>query len=102
MDTGILLLLYLQLVLGLISILVSSGHMDGAEMLKMMEWVRHILTFRMNEAVAFLSPVHWIYKAHIALGMTLFVLFPFSRLVHIWSVPVKYISRNYQIVRQKA
>ncbi|XOV79871.1 MAG: respiratory nitrate reductase subunit gamma [Aestuariibacter sp.] len=101
MDTGILLLLYLQLILGLISIVVSSGHMDGQEMLKMMEWVRHILTFQLTEAVEFIAPVHWIYKAHVALGMTLFVLFPFSRLVHIWSVPVKYISRNYQVVRQK-
>lgn len=102
MDNGILLLLYLQLILGLASIYVSSGHMDGQEMLKLMNWVRYTITFRPVEAVEFIANVHWIYKAHVALGMTLFVLFPFSRLVHIWSVPVKYMRRNYQVVRTKA
>lgn len=101
MDIAILLLLYAQLILGLISIAVSSGHMDGAEMLKLMNWTRHTITFRPTEAVEFISEVHWIYKAHVALGMTLFLLFPFSRLVHIWSVPVKYLRRNYQVVRQR-
>ncbi|WIO73609.1 respiratory nitrate reductase subunit gamma [Porticoccaceae bacterium LTM1] len=101
MDIAILLLLYAQLILGLISITVSSGHMDGAEMLKLMNWTRHTIIFQPTEAVEFISEVHWIYKAHVALGMTLFLLFPFSRLVHIWSVPVKYIRRNYQVVRQR-
>lgn len=102
MDIAILLLLYLQLILGLISIGVSSGHMDGEEMLKLMNWTRHILTFRPVEATEFITDVHWIYKMHVALGLTLFLVFPFSRLVHIWSVPVKYVSRSYQVVRQKA
>ena len=36
------------------------------------------------------------------LGMVIFVLFPFTRLVHIWSVPVQYLTRsNYQIVRRR-
>ncbi|MCC5763540.1 respiratory nitrate reductase subunit gamma, partial [Klebsiella pneumoniae] len=35
------------------------------------------------------------------LGLTLFVLFPFTRLVHIVSAPVWYLGRRYQIVRQK-
>lgn len=102
MDIAILLMLYAQLILGLISIFVSSGHMDGQEMLKLMNWTRHIVTFRPVEAAEFVADVHWIFKLHVTLGMTLFLLFPFSRLVHIWSVPIKYIFRNYQVVRQKA
>ena len=101
MDTMILLLIYLQLIIGMFTIFISSGHMDGSEMLNLMNWSRYILTFRPNEAVEFISGVHWIYKMHITLGITLFVLFPFSRLVHVWSVPVQYVIRNYQIVRQK-
>ncbi|MFT6897063.1 MAG: nitrate reductase gamma subunit [Paraglaciecola sp.] len=101
MDTGILLLLYAQLILGLISIYISFGHMDGSEMLNLMNWSRYILTLRPNEAVEYISGVHWIYKMHVTLGITIFVLFPFSRLVHVWSVPVQYVKRNYQIVRQK-
>ncbi|WP_032817084.1 respiratory nitrate reductase subunit gamma, partial [Yersinia rohdei] len=42
-----------------------------------------------------------IFKLHIVLGLTLFVLFPFSRLVHIWSVPIEYLTRRYQLVRNR-
>lgn len=101
MDTGILLLIYLQLILGMITIVISTGHMDGAVMYNLMSWSRYLLTFRPVEAVEFISNVHWVYKAHVTLGITLFVLFPFSRLVHVWSIPVQYIRRNYQVVRQK-
>lgn len=101
MDTLILLLLYAQLILGLASIFVSAGHTDGAAMFDLMNWVRYVMTFRPDQAVAFLAETHWIYKAHIFWGMTIFVLFPFSRLVHIWSVPVKYVGRKHQIVRRR-
>ena len=101
MDIGILLLLFLQLVVGLVSIIVSAGHLDGEEMLKLMNWAQNILTFNPTTAAASIASVHWIYKLHILLGMAIFVFFPFSRLVHIWSVPVKYLTRNYQVVRKK-
>lgn len=101
MDILILVLIFIQLVLGLISILFSFSHLDGSEMLKMMSWAQNIVTFDMTHAAQSLSTVGFIYKLHIFLGMTLFVLFPFSRLVHIWSVPVKYMRRNYQVVRAK-
>ena len=42
-----------------------------------------------------------VYKLHVFLGLTLFVLFPFTRLVHIVSAPVWYLGRSYQIVRKK-
>ncbi|WP_105169752.1 respiratory nitrate reductase subunit gamma [Pseudoalteromonas sp. T1lg23B] len=101
MDIAILLLLYVQLILGLASIFVSAGHMDGAEMLKLMSWAQNMVTFNGAEAAAAIAHVHWIYKLHVFLGMTLFVVFPFSRLVHIASVPLQYLSRNYQVVRSK-
>ena len=101
MDTLILLLIYLQLIIGMITIYISSGHMDGSEMYNLMSWSRYLLTFRPIEAVEFMSGVHWVYKLHVTLGISLFVLFPFSRLVHIWSVPVQYVTRSYQVVRQK-
>lgn len=101
MDLTILLLLYAQLILGLISIFVSLGHMDGSEMLKLMHWAQQLVLFNGTEAANAIINVHIIFKLHIVLGMTLFVVFPFSRLVHIWSVPVKYFRRNYQVVRSK-
>jgi len=101
MDIVILLMLLAQLLLGLISIGVSAGHMDGAEMLKLMSWAQNTVLLSGVEASAAIADVHIIFKLHVFLGMTLFLVFPFSRLVHVWSVPVKYFSRNYQVVRSK-
>jgi len=102
MDILILVLLYIQLILGLVSILFSFGHLDGADMLKMMSWAQNLVTLDPVQASSALASVGVIYKLHIFLGMSLFILFPFSRLVHVWSVPVRYMRRNYQVVRSKS
>ena len=99
-DTMILVLLFLQLVLGMSSILVSRQHMDGSVMILLGDWAQHIVTFRWG-AADFITDVHWIYKAHIFLGMTLFLIAPFTRLVHVWSIPVSYLWRPYQVVRRR-
>lgn len=101
MDIIILLMLYAQLILGLISILVSIGHLDGAEMLKLMSWAQNIMTFNSMAAVEAIDDVNIIFKLHVILGMTLFVVFPFSRLVHMLSAPLQYLGRQHQIVRRK-
>jgi len=101
MDNVILVLIYIQLILGLLSIFVSAGHLDGKEMVMLMDWAQNFVTFQGSDAAASIAGVHWIYKLHVFLGMSLFLVFPFSRLVHVWSVPVKYMRRSYQIVRVK-
>lgn len=101
MDILILVVLLAQLVLGLASIFVSLGHLDGSEMLRLMAWAQNIVILDPAEAVANIAGANPIFKLHITLGLTLFVLFPFSRLVHMLSVPLKYFSRNYQVVRVK-
>jgi nitrate reductase gamma subunit len=102
MDIVVLVLLLAQLTLGLLSITVSWAHLDGSEMLNFMEWAQRIVTFRGGAAglVAGASPV---FKLHIVLGLTIFLIFPFTRLVHIWSgfATVYYLLRPYQIVRQR-
>ncbi|MES2000374.1 MAG: respiratory nitrate reductase subunit gamma [Pseudomonadota bacterium] len=102
MDIIILLWVFVTLLLGLISILFSAQHMDGSVMLLLANWAQHIVTFR-SGAAAFLLAVPLIYKIHLFFGMTLFLLFPFSRLVHVWSgfAAVAYLTRSYQIVRQR-
>ncbi|CDI03367.1 nitrate reductase (gamma subunit) [Candidatus Competibacter denitrificans Run_A_D11] len=101
MDIFILLLLYAQLILGLITIPVSLMHTDGHNMLNLMGWGRNIVTFDPIDAVASISQVGLLFKLHIFLGITVFLVFPFSRLVHIWSAPVTYPMRAYQVVRQR-
>lgn len=100
MDIAILLLLWLQLALGLVTIPLSLGHPDGEVMLKLADWAQHIVTFR-SGAADFVAGVAWPYRAHLVLGMVIFLLFPFSRLVHIWSAPIWYVFRRYQVVRRR-
>ena len=100
-DTAILLLLWAQLCLGLLTIPVSLGHMDGGEMVKFMGWAQGILTLD-PAASGLLAEVSPVFKLHLTLGMTLFLLFPFTRLVHVWSAPIWYLGRRgYQVVRAR-
>ena len=90
-----------MLVLGLSTIFVSLQHLDGEEMVKFMEWAQRILTFR-GGAASFVSDVHPIFKAHLFLGLSIVLVFPFTRLVHILSAPIWYLNRRgYQIVRTR-
>ncbi|RDD63041.1 respiratory nitrate reductase subunit gamma [Ferruginivarius sediminum] len=100
-DIAVLLLLYAQLVLGLLTIPISAGHLDGQMMVTFMTWAQGIWTFQPGVA-DLVAGVHWIFKLHLFLGLTVFLVFPFTRLVHIWSVPVWYFGRRgYQIVRTR-
>ncbi len=100
-DLVVLFLLYAQLILGLLTIFVSLGHLDGHEMTKFMTWAQGVLTLRPGVSDVLLD-VNPIFKLHLFLGMTIFLVFPFTRLVHIWSAPVWYLGRRgYQVVRTR-
>ena len=101
-DLAILIILWVQLVLGLVTIPYSLSHADGSVMLRLSEWAQRIVTFR-GDAAELVAGLAWPYQIHLILGLTIFLLFPFSRLVHIWSAPVRYLWRpGYQIVRSRA
>jgi len=98
-DIAVLLLLLTQLLLGLATIPVSMEHLAGHEMVKFMDWAQGILLLR-ADAWILVADAHPIFKAHLFLGMTIFLVFPFTRLVHVWSAPVWYLGRRgYQVVR---
>jgi nitrate reductase gamma subunit len=98
-DVAILLLLWAQLTLGLATIPVSAQHLDGTEMVKFMNWAQGIVTLHPGSA-ALIADANPILKCHLFLGMTIFLLFPFTRLVHVWSAPIWYLGRTgYQVVR---
>ena len=100
-DLPILLILFVQLVLGLLTIPFSAQHMDGSSMLALASWAQHLVTFQ-GDAASFVSGEAFIFKIHLFLGLTIFLLFPFTRLVHVWSVPIQYLTRRgYQIVRKR-
>ena len=101
MDIALLALLWVQLSLGLLTIPLSLGHLDGSVMLILSHWAQGIVTLHPVDART-LQGLAWPYLVHLVLGMTLFLVFPFSRLVHIWSAPVWYLGRRgYQVVRSR-
>ena len=83
-DILIVVVLWLQLLLGLATIPLSGQHLDGSVMMQLAGWAQHIATFR-GGAVELLNGVDWVFKLHMFLGMTIFLIFPFTRLVHVWS-----------------
>lgn len=99
-DIAVLVLVLAQLCLGLWTITVSLQHLDGHEMVKLMEWTQHIVYLQggAHEYVADVAPV---FKMHLSLGMLLLFVWPFTRLVHVFSVPVGFVFRPYQIVRKR-
>jgi nitrate reductase gamma subunit len=100
-DDAIIVILMIQLALGMLTIYPTLSHLDGSTMLLLAAWAQGIFTFQFD-AASHIADVHWIYKTHMALGLTIFVLFPFTRLVHMLSVPVEYFGRKYQVVRKRA
>lgn len=99
-DWLVLWMLFIQVSLGLSTLFVSAQHLDGSSMLNLSHWAQHIVTFQPN-AAAFIQDEHWLFKVHIWLGLSLFVVAPFSRLVHVLSAPIWYVFRPYQVVRSR-
>lgn len=100
-DIMVLVLLLIQLLLGLATIAVSAEHMDGSVMVLLATWAQKIVTFQPIQASAAIANVHILYKLHVFFGLTIVLVFPYTRLVHMISAPVWYLGRSYQIVRQK-
>ena len=101
-DIFILSWLMVTLVLGLSTLPVSVGHAnhgDATVMLALSAWVQSILT--LNPQPELLDGVDPIFKLHMFFGLTVFLVFPFTRLVHVLTAPLNYVARSYQIVRAK-
>jgi len=100
-DIAILFILWIQLSIGLVTLPLSLGHSDGGVMLALADWAQRIVTFRPNADG--LVALEWPYLIHLILGMTIFLLFPFSRLVHVWSgfATIAYLFRPHQVVRSR-
>jgi nitrate reductase gamma subunit len=101
-DLAVLVVLWLQLTVGLITLPYSWQHADGSTMLVLADWAQRIVTLRPVDSAA-LAALPWPFLFHVVLGMTIFLLFPFSRLVHVWSgfAAIGYLFRPYQVVRSR-
>ena len=101
-DFLVLFWILATLLLGLSTVPLSVQHSDGATMLKLMSWAQHLVTFQ-GDAPSFITDVSVVFKIHMFMGMSLFAIFPFTRLVHVWSgfASVGYIARPWQVVRSR-
>jgi nitrate reductase gamma subunit len=101
-DIAVVIMLWLQLALGLATVPLSAAHMDGAMFQLMTAYVKGIVTFQGGVA-DLLVGTPWVYRLHIFLGFTIFLVSPFTRMVHIWSGVgvLAYLIRPYQLVRSR-
>src|SRR5262249_34044866 len=99
-DIAVAFMLWLQLALGLLTVPLSAFHMDGVLFETLTTYVKGVVTFNSGTADLMVG-VPITYKLHILLGFTIFLISPFTRMIHIWSGAgaLAYLFRPYQIVR---
>jgi nitrate reductase gamma subunit len=99
-DVAVVLLLWVQLALGVLTVPLSAYHMDGVLFEQLSSYVKGIVTFD-GSVSAIMLGVPLVYKLHVVLGFTIFIVSPFTRMIHIWSGvgALAYLFRRYQIVR---
>jgi nitrate reductase gamma subunit len=95
MDWVVLSLLFLQVFLGMWTAFVyrwgAAWFIHTAT-----PWVVSLATFQ--PAPQYVASLPWVTKLHFLNATLLIALFPFSRLVHMASVPVTYLWRRFQLV----
>jgi respiratory nitrate reductase gamma subunit len=62
-------------------------------------WFRSLFT--LNPDVDAIAAAPFLFKFHATLAWALYVLWPFSRLVHAWSIPLQYLGRPYILYRRR-
>lgn len=101
-DISIVVMLWLQLLLGLATVPISAQHMAGHEFEMLVTYVQSVVLFQAFDGASLLQGLSWTYKLHILLGFTIFLVSPFTRMVHIWSGigSLAYLLRPYQLMRK--
>jgi len=62
-------------------------------------WFRSVFTFDPKASLMLEAP--FVYQAHVTVAWLLFAIWPYTRLVHVWSVPLGYIARSPIVYRVK-
>ncbi|AOZ91345.1 respiratory nitrate reductase subunit gamma [Paenibacillus crassostreae] len=78
----------------------AAGHTDFDYRETISPWIRGVLTFTPDGNL--MKDVPIIFKIHVMLGFALFAVFPFTRLVHMLSMPIQYLKRTYVLYRKRS
>lgn len=101
-DKLMYVILSAALLLGMLATLTGGHYADGAEhnyRETVSIWFRSLLIFQPN--VEAMAESTWQFKIHILMGLALFALVPYSRLVHAFTAPVQYLFRPYVVYRSR-
>ena len=79
------------------SILSVGGHYDYREGVSV--WYRSFLAFQPEPELMAEAPIG--FQLHALVAFALFALWPFTRLVHVFSAPVGYLTRPYIVYRSR-
>ena len=74
-----------------------TGHPAHDYRLTVAPWFRSVLYLRPDTALILKAPIG--FRLHVLAAWTLFAFWPFSRLVHVFSAPVGYLTRPYIVYR---
>lgn len=99
-DKAMYVLLVATLLLGLGTTLwgTLSGHPHDYRQ-TVAPWLRSVLTLRPDMALILAAPLG--FKLHVLSAWALFAFWPFSRLVHVFSAPIGYLTRPYVVYRSR-
>jgi nitrate reductase gamma subunit len=99
MDKVMYLFLATVILLGLYNTVASNifGHYDYREVVSL--WFRGIFRFDPQPGLMGAAPVG--FQLHGLAAMALFALWPFTRLVHVFSAPLGYLTRPYIVYRSR-
>jgi len=99
-DMLSIILLTLIIVVGMAATLFNMTDRSGFDYRETIgPWLRGVIIFMPDYTL--MNTVPFIFKVHIILGLALFAVFPFTRLVHMLSLPIKYLSRSYVVYRKR-
>lgn len=99
-DYFILLLLMVEATLGLSSV-ANTASGSVANYAALGEWAQKIITFQ-PDAGAVIAGHSILYKIHITIGLVIFMIFPYTKLMHMLVYPIAYFFRSgYQLIRNK-
>jgi len=93
-DLVVVILILAEVTLGLTSTATNvfgSGGFDYRETIA--PWFRGLLILQPD--ARFMASVPLAFKLHVVMGFALFAVWPFTRLVHVWSMPIEYLNRPY-------
>lgn len=98
-DIWLLMLLLFEMGLGIISIFITAGS-SVESYAELGTWAQKVITFQ-PDAGAVIAGHNLIYKLHIVTGLLIFMVFPYTKLMHMLVMPVAYFFRSgYQLVRR--